>query len=316
MIFKKELSIGLVVLSLYADNILAQWPFKLDEMIVISSEINLRKEPSITSDLLMTVKNAEIVVPQRAELKYELIDNYNGYWIKVSYQGYIGYMYSKYLGPSYMLFYENESIDYLPKIKNWYGVYLDTMLKKEVIRKIAVHIIDENHELEKRMVLKTNHQYKSLFLIATNVDLAEMNIGKFINSAMSDNGKPISIKPGDDIWLYFNTIGNNVASTLYHLIGIGSYKIEKRLTLSDYQVMIVDNFNQQKPIVQDIGKFVGYPGTYSLKYCGDIDQDGIPDLIMSGCGNTSCIDVLYLSSFAKTNELVQPISFWYWPSDC
>ncbi|MBN8680446.1 MAG: SH3 domain-containing protein [Chitinophagales bacterium] len=298
-------------------------PF-MDEYMVISSALNLRENPDIKSKSLIQIPNGAIVqtVDNQNEWHDDQIDELYGHWIKVRYKQFTGYAFSAYLGAKYMLYFENAHIHYMPKVKYWYGVYYDTQQKQEVIRKIKTRLSEVPYEEsgEKKQFLSTDQKNKSLFLIATNELISEKNMGVFkFRNKSEDSG--VSLLPGKDLWLYFKVNGSNVDSETYHLFATGAYSMsEYGLRLYDFELYVADNNppDSRFTVIQNLNKDIGgnyFEGAY-LFYCGDIDGDGKPDIILNTCSNSHCTYILLLSSSAKPGELLRAVSTYTFYDDC
>lgn len=56
---------------------------------------------------------------------------------------------------------------------------------------------------------------------------------------------------------------------------------------------------------------------YALKWFGDLDGDGNPDILMGVCGERrGCYDILLLNSKAKKGELIRAVSHYSWGFGC
>ena len=55
---------------------------------------------------------------------------------------------------------------------------------------------------------------------------------------------------------------------------------------------------------------------YELEYCGDIDGDMKPDIIIRSCSTKGCNSVLFLSSKAESGKLLRKVSDYSFYSDC
>lgn len=298
--------------------------FVPDTLLVICDDLNLREQPNPKSRILATLKNGQPVravdTQQDQYLHEESINGLQGHWLKIKWQNYTGYAFSPYLGTKYMLYYENAPMDYYPKVTYWYGVYYDKLSKKEIIKEIKTQLADatDPDTGQRHKVLSSNDPQKSLFILATNQKIKERPIGIFTERGPKTEKSVKDLRPGNVDWLYFETKGSFISSECYHLLTTGTYKIsEYGNLLSDYAVYVAHNPppGSTYKIIQNVSQYFGLEFSESLylKYCGDIDADGKPDVILSGCSNHGCRDILFLSSMAQKGTLLKPIaSFTNW----
>ena len=168
----------------------------------------MRNAPKLDAEVVTTLNNGDVVqlLDPTADNSHngESISGLYGFWTKVKYRQFIGYVFSPYLGSKYMLFYENGEIEYYPKVKHWYGVFYDSIARRERIKPIDTHtekIFDTEFNQEETHLL-TNNPEKTLFIIATNEVLEEKEIGDFTRRKPTpQNPGSIRLKPGDDVYL-------------------------------------------------------------------------------------------------------------------
>ena len=89
-------------------------------MVVIADRLNMRNAPKLDAEVVTTLNNGDVVqlLDPTADNSHngESISGLYGFWTKVKYRQFIGYVFSHYLGSKYMLFYENGEIEYYPKV--------------------------------------------------------------------------------------------------------------------------------------------------------------------------------------------------------
>jgi hypothetical protein len=292
-----------------------------DEYMIISSSLNLRENPDINSKSLTQISNGELVqtVDNQETTRSDRVNDLQGIWIKVRYRQFTGYAFSAYLGARYMLYFEHEHIHYLPKVKYWYGVYYDTLKRQEVIREIKTRL-KETYDPDfqtKEAILLTDQKKQSSFLIATNEKLSEQSMGVFF-SRKPQKGYAPPMLPGTEEWLFHRLNSNTVASETYHLFATGAYSMtEHGLRLDDYEIYVADNTppDSRFTLIQNISRYL-VGESHELFYCGDIDGDDKPDIIMTSCSNSFCSYTLFLSSLAKPGELLHPVSSYTFWDEC
>lgn len=311
----------LIILStLIQTSSFAQTRIQQDEMVVWATEVNLRETPSIGSRVLATISNGEIVKPIYEEgviVIREQINDIYGYWEKVEYKSLVGYIFSTYIGPKYQHFYEGDHISYFPTVNNWYGIYYDSISRNEIIKKVGVKVVKTKYEGDPKehKILYTNQRSKSLFLIATNVEMPDREIGLFTKRFENDTK---FLRPGDSQTLYYKSEFNTVSGVSYNIFSTGTYELENNsLRLSNYKVFLSDRspIHSQPTLLQDLTQILNINGVCEIVYFGDIDNDKKPDLILNRCGN-NCIEILFLSSMAKEGELLRSVSVHYVIDEC
>ncbi|MDF1698302.1 MAG: SH3 domain-containing protein [Saprospiraceae bacterium] len=295
------------------------------DYIVISQKLNVRERPSLKSSILGVLENGESVhsidLGQNESSVCETIQDNWGCWIKIKYGYSSGYVFSTYLGSEYMLLYENSEIQYYPQVNYWYGVYYDSTSQSEILMEVETFAEQYTHEYDDKnhIVLRTKKQKKSLFLIATNIKQESRTIGIFTKTKAKSMNYSGYLSPGTKEWLYFKTKNNTVASECYYLLATGTYTMSKYgLMLEGYELFVADNEPRKSSfaVIQNLTSTIEYNQGFTLEYCGDIDGDGNPDVIIGSCSNSGCTSALLLSSKAKIGELLGLASSYATYDDC
>ena len=302
--------------------------FLTKQLFVAASALKLRQEPNRTSKVLATMTNGEPVqllednAMENSSL-YDQIDSIQGRWVKVQYKDKSGYAFSPYLATRYNLFYEFSYAEYLPKVNNWYGVYKKANGEEE-IRAIQVELRsitrDEEEGGETHMYLYTNQRDTSLLIIGTNEIIKPGYVGVFSKNIARNTGISSGLRAGDECWLYSQLKGNTIQGEHYQLFGTGEYKLYSYgLQLEHYKVMVAKR-NPPNPafvIIQDLTGFFSFiDGWVKVEWVGDLDRDGKPDVVIQSCSTQQCINYLFLSSEARENELLRPVSSYSWYDEC
>lgn len=313
--------ITLLLLSNLMQTVLsAQSPKYKDDMVVWATEVNLRETPSLDARVLARITNGELVRTYNPEGTVHYLDQINGIngtWVQVEYKGLAGYVFSTYIGPGFQHFYEDAHITYFPTVKNWYGIYYDSISGKEFIRKVVVKAVKTIYEGDPKehLVLQTNQAAKSLFLIATNTDMPDREIGLFTKHVQHNNK---DLRPGDSRTIFCKLNRNTVTGTYYTIFATGIYAlVNNSVGLSDYVVWLADrNFDSTQPgILQNLSKELNLEGICEMLYFGDIDNDEKPDILLRQCGN-SCREILFLSSLTREGEILRPVSIYIGIDEC
>jgi hypothetical protein len=219
-----------------------------------------------------------------------------------------------------MLYYEDSPIEYYPTVKYWYRIYYDSILHKEIIKEIRTKVGNTSSDFNviNFNILSTNQKRKSLFLLATNIKINEKLIGMYTEIRKNSDKCKNSLNPGNKEWLYFETKNNTVSSECYYLIATGNYKMsEYGAILEDYKIFVADAEPPNSKFISnlELTMHFGVKESFELEYCGDIDGDSKPDIIIRSCSTQGCNCVLFLSSEADSNELLGKASVYAYFSD-
>ncbi len=284
--------------------------------VVISSQLNVRQKPDILSKLVGTIENGAIVVTDDFDkfndLQNEEINGMWGQWVSIKHNKIEGFVFSAYLGTKYMLFYEGAEIQYYPKVKNWYGVFYDSLTRFEFIKKMETFVEKayyEDSDTESEFV-RTKETEKPLFLIATNMEMKEQKVGYFTHSTNYSQNE-IQLDPGTRKSLSFSSKNTKIDFGDLHLFVTGNYMIsENGLSLENYQMYVALSVGKSGKYIkmQNLNNYTTYKESYELEFYGDIDGDEKVDVIFSDCANRGCDLNLLLSSEATETELLGFVS--------
>ncbi len=297
------------------------WPEKLE---VTASALKLRDAPNLDSKTLATMPQGAILENLgnvlNPDLVWQEIDGKGAYWMNVQYQGQTGFVFGAYVTPLFNLFFEDISIEYLPNVKNWYGMYDSP--KGDELRKIEVHTTLDSNEMsgDFDLTLRSHNPEKSKFIIGTNRTLKTGITGNFFNrygEASMHLSNALELISGKTISL--NSLYMTEIS--YDLMCTGSFELEpKWLVQRDFKIWITKRLspNSNISVKQNLLIFIKDPQeTYTVKWFGDLDGDGNPDMLMGMCGREGgCIDMLFLSTAAKNGELLRPVTVYSWGFGC
>jgi hypothetical protein len=194
---------------------------------------------------------------------------------------------------------------------NWYGIYLtDT---GEYIKKINIeyHLMTEPEEDIKNIsyigknIFWTNQQERAYIIIGTNIDIKDHRASYHGREFFNHTNL---IYPGQRKTLYtFNRLPQRKSFELSAIGCVDSYDFSP--IFSDYTLQISNKEEKWKS--QNISKHVDFRGEtdmIDLKWFGDIDFDGIPDIILSRNSNAEAWLYLFLSSEATEDEYVRFVS--------
>ncbi len=258
--------------------------------------MNLREKPSTSAKVITQIPDGEIIKMIVKPSYYEDLDGKGQHpWIKVRYNEYEGYVYSKFTFSLRALLYPKTEMNKLPKL-NYYEISkIDSsyyQLKKVEAKKKYSNIEDSKYE-------QINCSENAVFIYATIDTLREGKLD-FLGGSIN---KYLIIKPGTS--KVFKSMNGNE----YKLVGSG-YSNDNGYAC-DYELYYgVKEKSQTSYSLWNIseGIQVGTESGYEILWFGDIDQDSVPDLILQGCSTYACTDVLLLSSQAEKGKPFKVIS--------
>jgi hypothetical protein len=204
----------------------------------------------------------------------------------------------------------SEKIDFT-RYSNWYGIYLTD--SGEFLRKINIEYQlystpignNENSSSIGDYIFWTDQPERAYVIIGSNKELLEHRVS-FHGSKFYSHVK--DIYPGQRIDLFTtNKLPQRKGFELSALGCVDSYDFAPEI--SNYKLQISNAEEKWKP--QNISKHVDFKGEtdlIDLKWFGDIDFDGIPDIILSRASNSASWLYLFLSSEATDNEYVKFVS--------
>ncbi|MBK8965817.1 MAG: SH3 domain-containing protein [Saprospiraceae bacterium] len=315
------------LLFLFPNPAMPQSPLWSDNLEVTASALKLREAPRLDAAVLS-------VLPQGAAVEnlsrqdqppvWDVIDGKSAYWVRVGYQGQTGYAFGAYLKADFYLFYENTIVAELPNVKNWYALYKTP--EGDELRKTTVFTKLDSVEITGGLepILHAGAT-GSTFVIGTDRELKTGIVGDYY--LRHDQW-------GEEIDFHYElNPGANVLLTSFHaplrhsdhfvaVLGTGSYELstgllEKR-DLKIWAALKSESGNNFLT-KQDLSAFFN-PRDESalLKWWGDLDGDGKPDVLIGRCafGEGGCTDYLFLSSNARTGELLRLAAAYYWGMGC
>lgn len=312
----------------FSQSFLAQnavWPEQLE---VTASSLKLREAPNLDAAVLTTipqgakVENISILGKERV---WDKIDGMGAYWMHLIYKGQTGYAFGAYLKPEFCLFYENLIADYVPKVKNWYGVY--STPKGDELRKITVYISMDSVEMSGALVpiLHTNDEAQSKFVIGTDRELKSGIIGDYYlrhNQWGPGNNFRYELGPGKTVALNSLFESLQLPGGFYEILCTGSFTVgPKWLEQHDFKIWATEKqtYNGAYSNKQDLSPYFSpNDQTCTLKWWGDLDGDNKPDVLIGRCatGEGGCTDYLFLSSKAETGEMLHPVTLFYHGLGC
>lgn len=198
----------------------------------------------------------------------------------------------------------------MSKKLNWYGIYRTD--SGEYIFNIDLKIVlyndtinANNKSVAGNYLFWTGKIEKSEFIIGTNKMIPEHKVSHFDEDFLNHN---YFLYPGESKTIY--TINDLPNRKTYELNAIGCVtEIRYCPIFSNYRLRLSDKMDNWKSqdLTEDID-FKGECGSINLKWFGDIDYDGIPDLLFSSSSNSRNQMNLFISSERINDDFVKLVS--------
>lgn len=304
--------------------------------VVSKTGVFLRENPSQNSKALTSILFLEKVtlIPNDEAPIRETIGGFESTWFKVKYHNKIGYIFGKFLSnrvfrynPKFpknfpQLFYqisnEQQVENYIENCAdafyfnpdlNWHGLYQSD--KKWTLKKVAIQY--EYIKNFDQIFVKTNQSKQSRLLIGmpkTYLDTTSHQYINFVPEHKFHNYSSHYFYPGQsmDLGNYRLSATGRVESDAFD-----SYCTQ----IMDYQLRISKNLQsnntysknwKHQNLLQNL-EFLGECDKTEVLFVGDLDRDGIPDIILSASSNSQHRVTLFLSSLASNNQILERVAF-------
>ncbi len=297
--------------------------FYPEEMVVNArTTLNLREKPDKTSKALESLARGAVVRFEEAYQngKYFEIDSLYAPWFKVrTAKNNVGYVYGAYLVGTMNLYQEGGWYGAaLPPLK-WYGVYRKDSIYDE-IRAIEVRL--EKIKGSTDLWLRTNQKGRAKFIIGSATVMKTGYAGPLGIADPKEYFNGATLLPGG--FLFINSgSGGTLDPISYGIIATGCAQFAMKegfaeVKISNYQLK-VGYYQGQSKVEQDLTALfkpeADIQPNLELKWYGDLDRDGKPDVIVVDIpGGDSQRWSLLLSSKAKVGELFKKVCDWYEPN--
>jgi uncharacterized protein YgiM (DUF1202 family) len=315
---------------LFTAVLVAQSTFYSSEMVVTASSLKLRKEASTQSAALETIPRGTIieVIGTHNDGEVVAVDTIYAPWYKVRFKGKEGYVFGAFVQPTYTLYYELEPL-FEREIHqlNYYGIYRRDSFSDEV-RKIKVRFDEQYSEMHdmKLKVLKTDQKDTSKFIIATPYNLPTGYAGPLGITDSPGWFFEGGLAPGDmqSISVGFDDKANPPVETVgqsYFVAATGCAALKGNFVqVSGYQLQVFEMDAGSEALLQNLTPLVtpepGINPQVSVSWYGDLDHDNKPDMLLHDCPvEMGCRVSLFLSSKARTGELLHKMSEYFWYAD-
>jgi hypothetical protein len=322
------LTIIFISIKLYAGN---------DLTVLAINGINLRTEPNINSQIIMSLPFGTVVSAIDQVLsKPDTVNQVIGEWIKISILKDVGFVFSPYLYRNIKVNLLQKSseilmlkeglpgyiLNYDPKL-NYYGFYRDSIgfYIEEIRVSIVLSKVDGMSEFQNldcledfpNVLVKTNKVKKSILIFGVRDSLVKGRLKTtFFNEKFDSSDDYGFLYPEETISLF--GIDNE-----YYLRGFDSVstdnncQVEKRYQLEFYYYVYDSIGAHQKRVPQNLSNFLNLYGagkehseyrTPKILWAGDLNTDGLVDFIihqhtMTEGGGVAITNTLFV---AKNNS--------------
>ena len=263
-------------------------------LVIATSGLNLRKAPTLKSSVIKLVKYGHEVqvIENPTSIKQDTIEIGNGkelvgQWLKVSYRGDKGYMFSPFLAKieaqyfptelvdeNFALLFEGSNCYYNFQYRrgfSWTGIY-KTVSGKYRSKKVNVTYSTSNEMGHESYSIDTDEQEDLLFIVGS---------------------KTTEINVNDGNYSYFESIRDQKG------------KILDRIEYNDFEGTLTYCHDDMSYNLSD-EKYQAL----SIVWRGDLDDDGFDDFIIQYGENDGRI-VLHLSSQAEAGDLFKAVAEYY-----
>jgi hypothetical protein len=297
-----------------------------EQLVVTASALNLRETPDVRGRKLATLPRGTVVdfIEAHNNGEFVQVDSTYAPWLRVRYQGQLGYAFGAHLTGTVNLFFEGEITDALPAGLNWYGVYRRDSFSDE-IRRVNVRLENAWNEMFGATVkiLKTNQAQPSKFLLASLAPLRTGYAGPLGLYEVRDMYLTDGLYPGVQLSIHAGQEAGDTTTNkpTYGLAVSGCATMQDMYArITNYRLLLLD-YAAQPAQVQDLTRWVQPEApdvnpSVSLLWFGDIDYDGRPDAVLQDCPyEVGCRASLFLSSKARNGEYLRKVCEHFWPGD-
>ena len=322
----------LLISSLYLSALAQSTPYFPEELIVTADNLNMRSAPGKNATKTGSLIKGTVVQFLEAwnNGEYVQLDTTDenspfGPWLKVRSGNKTGWVFGSYLTGTTGLYYEEAILFEEPatELFNWYGVYpRDSFADELRVVKVTKGKVTDEFSGQELDVLKTDQEDASKFLIASRIPLKTGYCGPMGYMDVEQAGCVSVLSPGTQFAVY---PGNDVSDTLikpaYGIAVTGCAELEGMIAvIKNFNVNILD-YATEPLMVQNLTSWLTPENPeeapiVEMLWFGDVDRDNKPDIIFQDCPYAGgCRSSLYLSSRAKSDELLHKVCEHFWQGE-
>lgn len=279
-------------------------------LVVVADDLNFRKTSSTNSPILGKLHKGEkltlLGIVESEDGSNDVFFGFDGRWLKVrnATTGEIGFVFGDYVR-SQNAAYRNQQDCSRIQSGNWYGLYYD---------KRQLYMDRVNPEIQKSLdgyQFITSDSSKYQFFVCSETKFEERKVdGAILSSIYSKDGYI-----GINTMFPLTSIGKNE----FHIVCTGTVTLKDGyLERTNEELFFVkttlDGGNRsyfEQNLSQSILKY-GEVG-YKVEFAGDLNRDGVPELIISEADTRKSALYFFLSN-AEGNLVLQSITWGY--SNC
>jgi hypothetical protein len=269
-------------------------------LIVVAENLNFRTQPNTNSKSIARLENSELLtfiglVRENDEDNYYDISSS---WIKVKRNrtGEIGYVFGEYVMSQEMAYLNLNDADKIQS-GNWYGIY--NVGNKVLIEKSLPKISNSD---EGFISLVSNHEKHRIIICSQEI----INEGEITGNLRDEESLKIGINKR---LAHIGNIDYSLACTGEYVIRNGNLigENEKVILQKMFTSGLIKNYTQQD-LTDCLLQFGG--GEYIIHFTGDLNNDGVPELIISEASTQQRAVYYFRSNKSGILEL-QSISYFY-----
>lgn len=293
----------------------------IEAIVIAPSGLKMRGKPDFTSKPITVIPYSERVKyssttqKEYPDVVYDA-DSVGGFWFHVSWKGKQGYAFSGYLGQgifkmdkNFYLLCEQSAYcwddAYISSGYNYYGVYPNKDTSSFTIKKLPPLFYKSNVDIMAGITFKFKQKQRSYFAFASKSPFPE---------------GPLAVTTSQQ---HFNFYDNNLPVSKQKIsVPNTSWEIKARLDTvdengasmyPDLRLIIVDKTSGAWHYLFD--KTV-YFNDVSLRWCGDMDGDGVQDFMLDINTDHSVAMMLFLSKNAGKWNFVKLAGMYFWGDCC
>jgi hypothetical protein len=199
---------------------------------------------------------------------------------------------------------EGDNCADMPKFNgslHWYGVYKTAIGDSLIKVKVRTKGHSSNYDVF------DDRKGRPIFLLGSPKPLKERTVS--YSRDLTIEGPP-EMLPGQrkNIYSSIKTISHkNGSLELYCLGNVTGMGYCPEIKNYQLRLALRDNYARSQDLTKDL-EFKGECGLYTLEWFGDIDADGVPDLLLASSSSSHTRWELFMSSYADPGAFVKKVA--------